>query len=310
MSGLPYSGAMTLRPLFLVAVGVSAWCADPQPPARPARPVQQVPQQQAPRVAVPAPRPNVAPARPAPVYRQPAPAVAPRVAVRPAAPPRVQPRVQAVAPSARPVVVAPPARVERVQSSFASVRVVQHVNYRPVVVLRVHEKPPIPYGIERQREIAGAFPGPGYVFIPGYYTWTSTRYVWVDPTWMAPPVAGAIWIAPQWTFDDGQWNLHEGYWQDWHLTEGDTVVRTDDDPAEPVARVDAAEPAAPLQNPVEYAEPVAPPARANEQFVCSLTVDGTIRDGAFRSVPDPQHSCSKLLEYVDGRGWVNLWENN
>jgi hypothetical protein len=175
------------------------------------------------------------------------------------------------------VVVAP-------RGSFAAVRVVQHRNYRPLVVVRVYNRPPAVYGLQYQMQIAGPMPGPGMVFIPGYYTWTD-RYVWVNPTWMAPPVVGAVWVAPQWTFDGSQWNLQEGYWREPTVAVAAPAAgwRQADDPAEPVAR-----------------QPVH----------CYLSRLGSVTfDELFQvPVPDPQHDCDQLLEYVADRGWVNLWD--
>jgi hypothetical protein len=158
------------------------------------------------------------------------------------------------------------------------VRVVQHRSYRPAVVVRVYDKPPVPWGLQYQ--------------ISGYYTWSDAHYVWINPTWMEPPVVGARWITSQWTFDDGQWNLHEVFWQE--------------PPGQTVDAAATAPPAGwrPANDPAESVARSAP-----QPVRCYLSYSGTITfDQAYQMlVLDPKHDWDKLLEYIDGRGWVTLW---
>ncbi len=39
----------------------------------------------------------------------------------------------------------------------------------------------------------GRAPGPGYVWVDGYYDWRG-RYVWVPGSWMRPPRPHAVWV--------------------------------------------------------------------------------------------------------------------
>ena len=51
--------------------------------------------------------------------------------------------------------------------------------------------PPVP--IVDARVVA---PGPGYVWIPGSYTWDGSAYVWVPGRWDLPPRPRAVWARP------------------------------------------------------------------------------------------------------------------
>ncbi|MCU1324965.1 MAG: hypothetical protein JWN34_335 [Bryobacterales bacterium] len=52
-------------------------------------------------------------------------------------------------------------------------------------------------------------PGPGYVWVDGYYYPVNRRYVWHDGYWTRPPYAGAAWIRPR--YERGQ--FFQGYWE-------------------------------------------------------------------------------------------------
>jgi hypothetical protein len=52
-------------------------------------------------------------------------------------------------------------------------------------------------------------PGPGYVWVGGYYYPVNGRYVWHDGYWTRPPYEGAVWITPH---HDGE-RFFAGYWQ-------------------------------------------------------------------------------------------------
>lgn len=73
----------------------------------------------------------------------------------------------------------------------------------PIVV---HEAPP-PRLVER----VYTSPGSGYIWIPGHYTWTENRWVWLNGTWALPPQPGAVWVDGRWTPDTRQWI--EAHWQ-------------------------------------------------------------------------------------------------
>ncbi len=56
--------------------------------------------------------------------------------------------------------------------------------------------------------IGVAAPGPGYVWVPGYYNYNA----WVPGAWALPPYAGAAWYGPHWGWYGGQRVFVRGYW--------------------------------------------------------------------------------------------------
>lgn len=65
-------------------------------------------------------------------------------------------------------------------------------------LLPVYAQPPIP--------------GPGYVWIPGYWAWDGQEYYWVPGYWATPPAAGLLWTPPYWAWNDGAYDFYPGYW--------------------------------------------------------------------------------------------------
>jgi hypothetical protein len=56
-------------------------------------------------------------------------------------------------------------------------------------------------------------PGPGFVWVPGYYTWDGRVYVWVPGRWERAPHPRARWVAPRWVHDRRRgWYLVDGHW--------------------------------------------------------------------------------------------------
>jgi hypothetical protein len=52
-------------------------------------------------------------------------------------------------------------------------------------------------------------PGPGYLWVQGYYYPVGGHYKWHDGYWSRPPYEGAYWVAPR---HDGQM-FFEGHWE-------------------------------------------------------------------------------------------------
>lgn len=71
-------------------------------------------------------------------------------------------------------------------------------------VIYVQTAPPQP-----ETEPEPALPGPGYVWVPGYYQWTGSEYVWVRGHYVQH--AGA-WCAGEWRHDDQGWYFVPGHW--------------------------------------------------------------------------------------------------
>lgn len=55
-------------------------------------------------------------------------------------------------------------------------------------------------------------PGPGYVWVSGYYYPVGARYEWRQGYWARPPYAGAYWVSPR--YYHGRYE--RGYWRHGH----------------------------------------------------------------------------------------------
>ena len=71
------------------------------------------------------------------------------------------------------------------------------------------EVPPPPLPDYDQPDI----PGPGYIWIPGYWAFDDDYgYYWVPGTWVLPPQDGLLWTPGYWVFEDSNYVYYEGYW--------------------------------------------------------------------------------------------------
>jgi len=68
--------------------------------------------------------------------------------------------------------------------------------------------PPAP--IVEARVIA---PGPGYVWLPGYYAWDGRTYAWVGGRWERPIRPRAAWVPGHWVRERRGWYFVEGHWR-------------------------------------------------------------------------------------------------
>jgi hypothetical protein len=56
-------------------------------------------------------------------------------------------------------------------------------------------------------------PGPGYIWIPGYWAWDPDfGYYWVPGTWVLAPYPGLLWTPGYWGWYDSAYVWYEGYW--------------------------------------------------------------------------------------------------
>lgn len=62
-------------------------------------------------------------------------------------------------------------------------------------------------------EWAPAPPAIGYIWQPGYWRWTGTRYAWIPGIYVRAPVPGAIWVPGYWQAHGGGWIWIGGYWR-------------------------------------------------------------------------------------------------
>jgi hypothetical protein len=75
----------------------------------------------------------------------------------------------------------------------------------PPNVIYVQSAPPQP-----MTETVPVVPGPGYVWVAGYYQWTGDDYVWVPGHYVEHPGA---WCAGQWRHDPERgWYYVLGHW--------------------------------------------------------------------------------------------------
>lgn len=56
-------------------------------------------------------------------------------------------------------------------------------------------------------------PGPGYVWLPGFYRWDEYAYVWVPGRWDRPPRAHRAWVPGHWARTRHGWYFVEGHWR-------------------------------------------------------------------------------------------------
>ena len=68
--------------------------------------------------------------------------------------------------------------------------------------------PPAP--IVETRVVA---PGPGYVWLPGFYSWNGIAYVWAPGRWERPTRARVRWVPGRWVHDRRGWYFVEGRWR-------------------------------------------------------------------------------------------------
>jgi hypothetical protein len=59
----------------------------------------------------------------------------------------------------------------------------------------------------------GVAPGPGYVWVNGYWDWVGGSWVWVPGRWVLPPQPHAFWVAPYYHPYGAGYHFHRGYWR-------------------------------------------------------------------------------------------------
>ncbi len=56
-------------------------------------------------------------------------------------------------------------------------------------------------------------PQPNFVWVPGYYSYANTHYVWVGGRWAAPPDGYHRWVEGHWRETKKGWHFEEGRWE-------------------------------------------------------------------------------------------------
>lgn len=77
-------------------------------------------------------------------------------------------------------------------------------------VVYVQTPPPAPL-----HEMVGPAPGPGFVWVSGYWFWSGAQYVWASGHWLAMRPEHA-WVQPAWQRSSRGWWLQGGGWQPRH----------------------------------------------------------------------------------------------
>src|SRR2546425_2322857 len=73
--------------------------------------------------------------------------------------------------------------------------------------VRTAPPPPRAYGI------VGVAPGPGYVWIDGFWDWRGGNWRWMNGYWGRRPRPRAVWVRPYWEPHGRGYRFHRGYWR-------------------------------------------------------------------------------------------------
>ncbi len=66
--------------------------------------------------------------------------------------------------------------------------------------------PPLRY------EVPPPLPGPGFVWVEGFWAVQGRHYRWVPGHYDQPPYPGAYWSHPHYDHYPEGWRFHEGHW--------------------------------------------------------------------------------------------------
>ena len=64
--------------------------------------------------------------------------------------------------------------------------------------------------------VAGAIgyaPGPGYVWIDGFWDLRGSHWVWINGRWARPPRGRAGWVPDRWERHGEHWRYNRGHWR-------------------------------------------------------------------------------------------------
>ena len=108
-----------------------------------------------------------------------------------------------------------PARTVRVQPASVQVQAQARPSYVASVYadpnqgqdIWVDQAPPAPYD-----EQIGPPPGPGYVWVDGYWWWDGAQWAWAPGRWQRPPSRGYVWVRSGWVNRGGRYVFYRGGW--------------------------------------------------------------------------------------------------
>jgi hypothetical protein len=69
--------------------------------------------------------------------------------------------------------------------------------------------PPPPVRVEA----FGVAPGPGFVFVNGYWGYQGGNHVWIPGRWERPPHGRSAWEAGRWERQGNRWAYRQGRWR-------------------------------------------------------------------------------------------------
>lgn len=84
----------------------------------------------------------------------------------------------------------------------------------PEIVVSGPPPPPPP------REVIVEQPGPGYIWVEGYWAWRRGHQIWSPGHWELPPRSNLVWVAPRWERRGASYVYLDGFWRDAGLSVG------------------------------------------------------------------------------------------
>jgi len=59
----------------------------------------------------------------------------------------------------------------------------------------------------------GYAPGPGFVWVDGFWDLHGGRWAWVSGAWRRPPHRRSVWVRSYWEPHGKSYRFHRGYWR-------------------------------------------------------------------------------------------------
>ncbi len=69
------------------------------------------------------------------------------------------------------------------------------------------------YPVGPGADVVVASPGPGAVWIQGYYDWNGVQYVWIPAYWAYPPPGYHVFVRAEWVYRGGGYYYRRPYWR-------------------------------------------------------------------------------------------------